>query len=115
MTSRIHPIASLVMISAALAATPVLAMALTAGNPGPMERTVNRDAPLTLPGSVAPKPTPKIDASTLSRGPFGQTPAAALDGLATVTLERSGDVLETPASDALRGFFEMAVKGRTGN
>lgn len=112
MTSRIHTIASLMMISATLAATPSLAAPLTSGNPGPSERAVNRDAPLLLPAGIAPRPTPKLETATLTRGLFDQDPEAALAGLASVTLDRSGEVSETPASDALRDIFESSVRGR---
>ena len=111
MTSRITTIASLLMIGAALATTPVLAAALTAGNKGEPELVVNRDAPISLPGPITPRPTPQVDAAT-SRGLFDLDPAAALESLGTVTLSHDGSVEEAPASDALRGIFETAVKGR---
>ena len=107
-------LAILLMIGAALAATPALAQAVTSGNRGPADVATNRDAPLTLPGTLTPMPTPKVDAST-ARDIFDLDPAQALDSLGTVTLDRGGDVSEAPASDALRAIFEAAVKGNQGN
>jgi hypothetical protein len=107
-------LATLLMIGAALAATPALAQAVTAGNRGPADIATNRDAPLTLPGKLTPMPTPKVDAST-ARDIFAMDPAQALDSLGTVTLDRGGDVSEAPASDALRAIFEASIKGNQGN
>ena len=107
-------LATLLMIGAALAATPALAQAVTSGNRGPADVATNRDAPLTLPGTLTPMPTPKVDASA-ARDIFDLDPAQALDSLGTVTLDRGGDVSEAPASDALRAIFEAAVKGNQGN
>ena len=114
MTIRTAKLATLLMIGAALAATPVLAQALTAGNTGPAEIPASRDAPLVLPGELSPMPTPKVDAAT-TRDIFALDPAQALASLGTVSLDRSGDVSETEASDALRAAFEAETKGHTGN
>ena len=59
-------------------------------------------------------PTPKVDASTTS-DLFALDPAQALDSLGTVSLDRSGDVSETEASEALRAAFETLTRGHTGN
>ena len=61
MTIRTAKLATILMVGAALAATPVLAQAVTAGNQGPAGIPTNRDAPLTLPGTLTPMPTPKVD------------------------------------------------------
>ena len=114
MTIRTSKLATILMVGAALAATPVLAQAVTAGNEGPAEIPKTRDAPLTLPGALNPMPTPRVDAS-LTRDIFAMDPAQALDSLGTVSLDRSGDVTETEASDALRSAFENETKGHTGN
>ncbi len=114
MTIRTVKLATILMIGAALAASPVLAQALTAGNQGPADVPQNRDAPFSLPGTLTPMPTPKVDAAT-TRDIFAMDPAQALASLGTVSLDRSGDVTETEASDALRAAFENEVKGHTGN
>lgn len=114
MTNRTVKLATILMIGAALAATPVLAQAVTAGNTGPADIPQNRDAPLTLPGELTPMPTPKVDAAT-TRDIFAMDPAQALASLGTVTLDRTGDVTETEASEALRAAFENETKGHTGN
>ncbi|MEO7223012.1 MAG: hypothetical protein ABIY37_11105 [Devosia sp.] len=114
MTIRTAKLATILMIGAALAATPVLAQAVTAGNTGPADIPVSRDAPLTLPGTLTPMPTPKVDAAT-TRGIFAMDPAQAIDSLGTISLDRSGDVTETEASEALRAAFENETKGHTGN
>jgi hypothetical protein len=107
-------LATILMVGAALAASPVLAQALTAGNQGPADIPQNRDAPLTLPGKLAAMPTPKVDAAT-TRDIFAMDPAEALDSLGTVSLDRSGEITETEASDALRAAFEAETKGNQGN
>jgi hypothetical protein len=112
MTTPIHSIAVLLMIGAALAATPVLAAGTVEGNRGPTEKPQNRDAPFTLPGNLTPRPTPKVDAASLSRGIFDEDQTAALASLGTVTFSTDGSVVETPASVALRGIFESAIQGR---
>jgi hypothetical protein len=112
MTTRIHSIVALLMIGAALAATPALAAGSVPGNKGPANKAQNRDAPLTLPGKVSPRPTPQVDAASLSRGIFDADQEAALASLGTVTFSADGSVAETPASDALRGMFESFVQGR---
>lgn len=111
MTTPTFKLATILMIGAALAATPVLAGASTAGNHGPAELPINRDAPFSLPGAVTPMPTPKVDVGAISRGLFDQDPAAALAGLGTVTLSRDGSVAESEASDALRSIFETEMQG----
>ncbi len=112
MTTRILTIAALLMVGAALGITPVLAAdGVMPGNRGPAEKPINRDAPFTLPGAIAARATPKVDSESLSRGLFDQDPAAALAGLATVTLSHDGSVAETDASEALRGIFETEIKG----
>ena len=114
MTIRSAKLATILMVGAAFAASPVLAQALTAGNTGPADVPQNRDAPFTLPGQLNPMPTPKVDAAT-TRDLFAMDPAQALESLGTVSLDRSGEISETPASDALRAAFENEVKGNTGN
>lgn len=111
MNTRIQTIAALLMIGAALAATPVLAQSVP-GNKGSADQAQNRDAPLVLPGKINAMPTPKIDAASLSRGIFDADQTAALASLGTVTFSADGSVTEAPASDALRGIFETAVQGR---
>ena len=110
MTSHIRSIAVLLMIGAALAATPVLAADTVAGNRGPAEKPANRDAIVSLP-AAKPMPTPKVDAGALSRGFFDQDEATALDGLATLSVSADGSTSETPASGDLRDAFNEAVKG----
>jgi hypothetical protein len=114
MNTSLINIAALLMIGAALSATPVFAAdGATDGNKGLADKSgINRDAPLTLPGAINPKPTPTVDAASLSRGIFDTEPAKALDGLATLTLSRDGSVSETPASETLRGVFEDAIAGK---
>ena len=114
MTNRTFTLATILMVGAALAATPVLAQAVTAGNQGPAEVPANRDAPFSLPGNASPMPTTKVDAATV-RDIFGMDPAQALDSLGTVSFSKDGDVTETEASDALRAAFETETKGHTGN
>ena len=114
MTIRTAKLATILMVGAALAASPVLAQALTAGNQGPSDIPQNRDAPLTLPGQLNPMPTPKVDASTV-RDIFGMDPAQALDSISTVSISKDGEVTETEASDAMRAAFEIETKGYTGN
>lgn len=113
MTNRTAKLATILMIGAALAASPVLAQALTAGNQGPSDIPANRGAPLALPGALTPMPTPRVDAAT-SRDIFAMDPAQALDSLGTVSLDRSGEIGETPASDALRAAFETQTRGHAG-
>lgn len=114
MTIRTAKLVTLLMVGAALAATPAMAQSLTAGNQGPAEIPANRGAPLSLPGELAPMPTPKVDAATM-RSLFSLDPAEALASLGTVSLDRSGDVTETEASGDLRAAFELEMKGHTGN
>ena len=111
MTIRIHTILALLIAGSALVAVPALAADAVSGNRGPSDKPQNRDAPFTLPGRVAPRPTPKVDVATLSRGIFDDDQAGALANLGTVTFSADGSVTETPPSDALRGIFESTVKG----
>ncbi len=112
MTIRTITLATLLMAAATLAAGPALAQAM-AGNAGPAEIPASRDAPLTLPGTLAPMPTPKLDDAT-PRDIFGLDPARVLDSLGTITLDRGGDVFETPASAAQRAIFEARTGGSRG-
>ena len=99
------------LLGVALLATPAFAAGSVAGHQGTAAPATNRDAPLTLPGKVAPKPVPKVDASTLSRGPLALDPAAAVESMGTVTLAHDGSVSEQPASEGLRGILETAMQG----
>lgn len=112
MTSRLYLIAALLTVAAATTGSAAVAADSVAGNRVPADRAQNRDAPLTLPGKVTARATPKVDAATLSRGIFDDDEGTALANLGTVTLGADGNVTETPASDALRGIFESAVQGR---
>ncbi len=107
-------LATILMVGAALAATPVLAQAVTGGNRGPAEIPANRAAPLELPGKITPAPLPKVDSST-TRDIFGLDPALLLESFGTVSLDSSGDITEMPASDAQRAIVETLTKGSTGN
>lgn len=107
-------LATILMVGATLAATPVLAQAVTGGNRGPAEIPANRAAPLDLPGNVNPAPTPKVDSAT-ARDIFGLDPALLLESFGTVSLDASGDVTEVPASDAQRAIVENLTRGSTGN
>lgn len=111
MMSRLSLIAALVIASAALNAAPAVAADSIPGNRGLAEKPQNRDAPLVLPGTPTPQPTPQVDAASLSSGLFDMDQADALAGLATVTLSSDGSLTETPASSALRGLFENEVQG----
>jgi len=107
-------IAILLMIGATLAATPALAQAFTAGNTGPANIPATRDAPINLP-STTPAPMPKVDADLLGRDIFGLDRDAVLASLATVSLDRSGDVSEVEASDAQRAIVELKMAGSQGS
>jgi hypothetical protein len=111
MTSRIRLAAALLTVAAALTGTAADAVVAVAGSRGPPDKPRDRGAPLTLPGKIAARATPKVEAATVSRGIFDEDQAAALANLGTVTLSASGDLVEAPASDALRGIFENAVRG----
>ena len=113
MTIRTAKLATLLMVGAALAASPALAQALTSGNKGPSEIPTPRAAPLSLPGELKAI-TPMVDSSA-SRNILGLDESSALASLGTVSLDRSGDVTETEASEALRAAFEAQMKGNTGN
>ena len=102
---------SVLLLGVALVATPVLAATSTAGSKGTGDKVVTRDAPLALPASIAAKPVPKVDASTLSRGIFGEDAEAAAASMGTVTLSRDGSVGETPASEGLRAILAEEMKG----
>lgn len=112
MTTRLYSIIALLSIGAALAATPVLAADSVAGAKATGGATVNRDAPLTLPGKIVAKATPHVDPATLSRGIFASDTEAALQSLGTVTLSRDGTIAETAPSDTMRGIFESTVEGK---
>lgn len=112
MTSHLRSIAVLLMVGAALAASPVLAADSVDGNRGPADRGLNRDAPMSLPGPVSAQPMPKVDADALSRSIFGQDEASALDGLATLSVSSDGATSETPASGDLRDIVEAEMQGR---
>jgi hypothetical protein len=115
MTNRTLKLATLLMIGAAMAASPVLAQnAAVAGNTGASELPVNRAAPVSLP-EITPSPMPTVSGDITSRDIFGTDPEAGLANLGTVSLDRSGDVSETPASEALRAIFEATIQGSTGN
>jgi len=102
---------SLLMLSVAIFATPALAADAVAGHKAETAPTTNRDAPLTLPGKVSPKPTPTVDAASLSRGPLALDPTGAAESMGTVTLSRDGSVSEQPASEGLRGILDQEIKG----
>jgi hypothetical protein len=110
MTSRIRLVAALLTVAAALTGTAADAAVAVAGSRGPPDKPRDRGAPLTLPGKIAARATPRVEAATVSRGIFDED-QAALASLGTVTLSASGDLVETPASDALRGIFENAARG----
>ena len=111
MTSRLHLIAALVIVGAALSTVPAGAVDSVAGNRGSGDKGQSRDAPFTLPAAVKPQPTPKVDGASLSRGIFDMDQDDALAGLATVTLSSDGTINGTPASGQLRDAFETSVQG----
>jgi len=111
MQYRALTIVSALAIGATLIAAPVLAADAVAGSKGAGAASTNRDAPVSLPAKAVPKPLPTIDPSTLSRGPLALDPAAALDSMGTVTMNRDGSVSEQPASAGLRGILESEMKG----
>jgi hypothetical protein len=111
MTSGTRLVAALLTVAAALTSTAADAAVAVAGSRGPPDKPHDRGAPLTLPGKFAARAPPRIEAATLSRGIFDEDQVAALANLGTVTLSANGDLVETPASDALRGIFEDAVRG----
>ena len=116
MTTRLYSIIALLSIGAALAATPVLAAGgAVAGAKASGNTTVNRDAPLILPGKIVAKAMPHVDPATLSRGIFAGDTEAALNSLGTVTLSRDGTTAETPADDTMRAIFETTVEGKSRN
>jgi V8-like Glu-specific endopeptidase len=100
---------TVVLLSTALAAGS--AFAQTAGNTGPAEVPAMRDAPFSLPGEATPMPPLQIDSSTLSRGPAALDPAAALDSMGTVTLNRDGTTESKEASEGVRAILEQEMKG----
>jgi V8-like Glu-specific endopeptidase len=105
-TTYLMPLA----LFSALCSAPALAAGATPGNSGPAEIASDRGAPATLP-AFTPFPTPQFDASATSRGPLDLDPAAALAGLATVTLHQDGSVTETPASAGMRAILDQFLKG----
>lgn len=111
MTSRIHLIAALLSAAAALTGTAAMASDAVEGNRGPADKSQDRNAPLSLPGKLVPRATPHVEVATLGRGLFDEDQATALANLGTVTLGADGKVIETPASEDLRGVLESAVKG----
>lgn len=113
MQTRSMTTISVLMLGVALVATPAFAADSVAGSKATGDTTVSRDAPLTLPGKVAPKDELKVDASTLSRGILGMDADAAIASMGTVTLSHDGAVSETPASEGLRAIVEQEVKGKT--
>ncbi len=106
---QLRSLTTALLIGAALAASPALAQ--TAGNPGPAEIPVTRDAPFSLPGEATPMPPLQVDMSTLSRGPLALDPAAAADSMGTETLNRDGSTESRPASEGLRAILEQEMKG----
>lgn len=112
MTTRIHTITALVLAGAAIAASPAIAASMTAGNPGPVELTIDRAAPLVLP-ELTPKALPQVDRQQ-TRDLFDLDPARALESLGTVTLSSDGSVEEAPPSEGVRAAFEAAVQGSQG-
>ena len=102
---------SALLMGAALVAAPAFAADSVAGKQGSGTAVVTRDAPLTLPAGVKPKPVPVVDPSSLSRGPLALDPAGAAESMGTVTLSRDGSVSEQPASEGLRGILESEMKG----
>jgi len=113
MTNRTLTLATLLMTASALAAGPALAQA-TGGFTGPADGATYRAAPFSPPAAATPMPTPKVDAAT-ARDIFGLDPAQLLDSVGTVTIDRGGDVFETPASEALRAIIDSHVAGSRGN
>jgi hypothetical protein len=112
MPTRIYTITALVLAGAAVAASPAIAAAMTAGNPGPAELTVDRAAPLVLP-ELTPKALPQVDRAQ-TRDLFDLDTERALASLGTVTLSSDGTVEEAPPSDGVRAAFEAAIKGSQG-
>jgi hypothetical protein len=112
MTIRTTTLATILMTASALAAGPALAQS-TGGFTGPADTASYRAAPLTPPAGIAPLPTPRVDAAT-ARDIFGLDPAQLLDSVGTVTMERGGDVFETPASDAQRALIDAHIAGHRG-
>ena len=106
--TKISAIAAL-MLGVALVASPAFAADAVAGKQG--TPSTNRDAPVALPGQLTPKPVPKVDASSLSRGPIGRDPAAAAESMATLTHGADGSDSETPASGELRDILTQAMQG----
>jgi V8-like Glu-specific endopeptidase len=106
----IRSLAAALLLGVALTA-PAIAADAVAGSQPAAAPSVNRDAPFTPPGKAVPRPTPQVDASSLSRGPLALDPAAAAESMGTVTLSRDGAVSEQPASQGLRGILEDAIKG----
>ena len=113
MTTRSLTLATLLMLAMGVATTPVLAQSV-GGNRGPAELPPTRSAPISLPANAKPAPTPRVD-GTATRDIFGLDPALALESLATVSLDRGGDIFEIPTSEGMRSAFEAAVRGSQGD
>jgi len=99
------------LLGVALATVPAVAANAVAGSKGSGETATSRDAPLTLPGKVSPRPAPAFDPATLSRGALGLDPAAAAESMGTVTLSRDGSVDEQPASAGMRAILDAEMQG----
>ncbi len=113
MTIRTITLATLLMTASALTAGSALAQS-TGGFSGPADTATYRAAPIVPPAGIAPMPTPKFDPAT-ARDIFGLDPAQLLDSVGTVTIDRGGDVFETPASEAQRAIIDTHVMGNRGN
>ena len=111
MQARTSTSLAALLLGVALVATPAFAADSVAGKQG--APATNRDAPVALPGKLTPKPVPKVDASSLSRGPLGLDPAAAAESMATITHSADGTDTETPASGELRDILNQAIQGST--
>jgi hypothetical protein len=104
--------AKIVSVLLVVAATSGSALAATsiAANPGPGSVDTSRGVPLNLPPAKA-IPLPRVDLSTISRGPLDAAGAEA--NYVSVTLNRDGSTEETTISEELRAIIErmMAAKG----
>ena len=113
MTTRLQSIAVLLMIGAALGATPSLAATTSIPcNQGPADKPSNRAAPSALPGRPTAHALPRVDPAAISRGIFAGDAGSSLDSLGTVTRGSDGSVSETPASDTLRAIFETSIASK---
>ncbi len=106
-----------IVAAALLMGTTVLTGAATAadvvqGANGTVDTTTSRAGPWVPPGPVSPTPTPKLDASTLSRGAIGMTVDQAAASYGSVTVSYAdGSTSTEPASGAVRASLTSAVKG----